>query len=203
MQKPKFEPKPMRDPARPVVVPVLALAAVLALLACAPSPASPARDRPGRPGTPAVSPAGPASPAGAAAEAPLTGTRWTVTGLLGRAGATPLPAAARGAAYFTLTPEGSASGNLGCNRFSAPVAYAPDGSVAFGPVLATRMACTGPRGEVERALTALFATGPLTVRLTDRSLQLTAADGASGLTAATTPDGATTAGATTAGAQPG
>ncbi|MCB5182788.1 META domain-containing protein [Streptomyces antimicrobicus] len=214
-------------------IPLVLAAAVLALgcgpAASRPAPAGPAAalgtppsgtaDPAPAPSGPAPDPTGPApDPSGPAAGVPLTGTRWTVDRLIADGRSVPVPAAARGAAWFTLSAEGRASGNLGCNRFSAPVAYAADGSVAFGPVLATRMACTGPPGEVERALTALLAAGPLTVRITDRSLLLTAADGASGLTATTTPDGATTdaatataatatgataTGATTGGAQPG
>ncbi len=44
------------------------------------------------------------------------------------------------------------------------------------------MACTGPLGDLERTLTELFGSGPLTWRIQGPGLTLTAADGR-GLTA--------------------
>ncbi|MEU8436522.1 META domain-containing protein [Streptomyces sp. NPDC029216] len=105
-------------------------------------------------------------------DAPLTVTDWAVTSLSG----TPLPAGAAGRARFTLAPDGSAGGNLGCNRFSAPAAV-EGATVTFGPVTSTRMACEGPAGEVERTLTGLLGAGPLTWKVQGRTLTLTAADG--------------------------
>ncbi|MEU3402707.1 META domain-containing protein [Streptomyces sp. NPDC006670] len=91
------------------------------------------------------------------ADAPLTVTGWTVTALAGA----PVPAAAAGRARFTLAPDGTAGGSLGCNRFSAPAAV-EGATVTFGPVTSTRMACEGPAGEVERTMTRLLGAGPLT-----------------------------------------
>ncbi|WP_121015650.1 META domain-containing protein [Streptomyces sp. 3211.6] len=107
-----------------------------------------------------------------AAAAPLTVTDWTVTALSGA----PVPAGAAGRARFTLAPDGTAGGSLGCNRFSAPAAVTGD-TVTFGPVTSTRMACEGPPGEVERTLTGLFGAGPLAWKIHGRTLTLTAADG--------------------------
>ncbi|MFF4583064.1 META domain-containing protein [Streptomyces sp. NPDC001389] len=106
------------------------------------------------------------------ADAPLTATEWTVTALDG----VPVPAGAAGRARFSLAPDGTAGGSLGCNRFSAPVAV-EGATVTFGPVTSTRMACEGPAGEVERALTGLFGTGPLTWTVRGRTLTLAAPDG--------------------------
>lgn len=104
-------------------------------------------------------------------DAPLTVTSWTVHTV---AGAT---APGDREARFSLSPEGQAGGTLGCNRFSAPVTV--DGTtVAFGPLTSTRIACEGPAGEVERALTTLFGSGPLTWKVQGRTLTLTAPDGA-------------------------
>ncbi|MFF4371552.1 META domain-containing protein [Streptomyces sp. NPDC001594] len=111
------------------------------------------------------------------ADAPLTVTGWTVTALDGA----PVPAAAAGRARFTLAPDGTAGGSLGCNRFSAPAAV-EGATVTFGPVTSTRMACEGPAGEVERTMTRLLGAGPLTWKVQGRTLTLTAADG-QGLTA--------------------
>ncbi|MFE1555713.1 META domain-containing protein [Streptomyces sp. NPDC058734] len=103
-------------------------------------------------------------------DAPLTATAWTVRSVAG----TTAPADRE--ARFTLTPEGQASGTLGCNRFSAQATV--DGTtVTFGPVTSTRMACEGTAGEVERALTTLFGAGPLTWKVQGGTLTLTAPDG--------------------------
>lgn len=117
----------------------------------------------------------------AAADAPLTTTPWTVESLVSGTTSASLPAEAAGKARFTIAPDLAVSGSLGCNRFSAKVTV--EGStVTFGPLTSTRMACEGPVGDVERALTELFGSGPLTAKTEGRTLTLTAADG-KGLTA--------------------
>ncbi|MER5809775.1 META domain-containing protein [Streptomyces sp. NPDC002033] len=112
-----------------------------------------------------------------AANAPLTATTWTVASVDGAAA----PAGPPGPARLTIAPDGTASGSLGCNRFSAPVTVA-GATLTVGPPTTTRMACEGPAGAQERALTALFAAGPLTWKIQERTLTLTAPDG-KGLTA--------------------
>ncbi|MEU2389113.1 META domain-containing protein [Streptomyces sp. NPDC007369] len=114
-------------------------------------------------------------------DAPLTVTEWTVTGLISGGTAASVPAQAAGKAVFTIGPDAGASGSLGCNRFSAKAEV--DGPrITFGALTTTRMACTGPEGDLERWLTELFGSGPLTWRIEARTLTLTAADG-KGLTA--------------------
>ncbi|MFD4868803.1 META domain-containing protein [Streptomyces sp. NPDC058412] len=114
-------------------------------------------------------------------DAPLIVTDWTVDSLISGETVSSVPAEAAGKARFSLAADGTASGILGCNRFSAKATV--DGStVTFGPLTTTRMACEGPAGEVERTLTALFASGPLTSKIDGRTLTLTATDG-KGLTA--------------------
>ncbi|MFG2983003.1 META domain-containing protein [Streptomyces sp. NPDC048258] len=116
-----------------------------------------------------------------AADAPLIVTEWTVDSLVSGATVSSVPAEAAGRARFTIAADGAASGSLGCNRFSAKATV--DGpTVTFGPLTTTRMACEGPAGEVERTLTELFGSGPLTWKIQDRTLTLTAPDG-KGLTA--------------------
>ncbi|MEV0415288.1 META domain-containing protein [Streptomyces sp. NPDC050448] len=117
----------------------------------------------------------------AAPDAPLTTTQWTVESLVSGGTAASLPAEAAGKAWFTIAPDFAVSGSLGCNRFSAK-ATVEGSAVTFGPLTSTRMACEGPVGEVERTLTELFGSGPLTVKIQDRALTLTAPDG-KGLTA--------------------
>ncbi|MEV7522759.1 META domain-containing protein [Streptomyces sp. NPDC091371] len=115
-----------------------------------------------------------------AADAPLIVTEWTVDSTVNGDTAASLPAEAAGKARFTIA-DGTVSGTLGCNRFSAKATV--DGStVTFGPLTSTRMACEGPTGDVERALTDLFGSGPLTWKTKERTLTLLAPDG-NGLTA--------------------
>ncbi|MGW5344286.1 META domain-containing protein [Streptomyces sp. HUAS TT3] len=114
-------------------------------------------------------------------DAPLTVTEWTVTGLTSGDTAASVPEPAAGKAVFSLGADGSASGSLGCNRFSAEAGI--DGPrITFGQLTTTRMACTGPEGDLERTLTELLGSGPLAWRIEARTLTLTAADG-KGLTA--------------------
>ncbi|MFD3873499.1 META domain-containing protein [Streptomyces sp. NPDC058623] len=109
-------------------------------------------------------------------DAPLVATHWTVDSLIDGESVSSLAPEAAGRTRFTLAADGAASGNLGCNRFSAPATV--DGpSLTFGPLTATRMACAGPTGEVERALTALLGSGPLAWKVQGASLTLTAPDG--------------------------
>ncbi|MEU6865223.1 META domain-containing protein [Streptomyces sp. NPDC046876] len=114
-------------------------------------------------------------------DAPLTATTWTVNGLVSGDTVASVPAGTEGRAVFTLGSDSTASGTLGCNRFSAP-ATVQGSRLTLGPLVTTRMACTGPAGDLERTLTELFGSGPLTWRIRDRTLTLTAADG-HGLTA--------------------
>lgn len=116
-----------------------------------------------------------------APDAPLAATEWIVDSLVDGATVSSVPAEAAGRARFSLTADGAASGSLGCNRFSAK-AVVEGSSVTFGPLTATRMACEGPAGDVERSLTALLGSGPLTWKIQGQDLTLTAADG-KGLTA--------------------
>ncbi|AXE27037.1 META domain-containing protein [Streptomyces globosus] len=114
-------------------------------------------------------------------DAPLTATQWTVTALLGDGTAASVPAPAAGRAVLRIGPDGAAAGNLGCNRFTAPATVEGD-RITFGELTSTRVACTGPEGDLERALTELLGSGPLTWRIRAHTLTLTAPDGR-GLTA--------------------
>ncbi|MFD8634001.1 META domain-containing protein [Streptomyces sp. NPDC059533] len=113
-------------------------------------------------------------------DAPLTVTQWTVDATINGDTVTSLPAEAAGKARFTIA-DGTAEGSLGCNRFSAK-ATVEGSTLTFGPLTSTRMACEGRVGAVERALTDLFGSGPLTWRIQEHTLTLVAPDG-NGLTA--------------------
>lgn len=107
---------------------------------------------------------------------PLVATQWTVDSLIKGGTASSVPADAEGRARFTLAADGTASGTLGCNRFNAKAAVEGD-RLTFGPLTTTRMACEGGPGEVERTLTELFGSGPLTWKVTGDTLTLTGAGG--------------------------
>ncbi|MFF3214528.1 META domain-containing protein [Streptomyces sp. NPDC002886] len=110
-----------------------------------------------------------------APDAPLVATRWTVDSLIKGETVSPVPAGTEGRAGFTVAADGSVSGNLGCNRFNASAAVEGN-RLIVGPLTTTRMACEGGPGEVERALTDLFAS-PLTWKVRGDGLTLTASDG--------------------------
>lgn len=108
-------------------------------------------------------------------DAPLIATTWIVNTLVTGDTAASLPADAAGRARFTIAADGTASGSLGCNRFNAKATV--DGArLTFGPLATTRMACQGAAGEVERALTELLGSGPLTWKVQGAALTLTGPD---------------------------
>ncbi|MCH0542138.1 META domain-containing protein [Streptomyces sp. MUM 203J] len=108
--------------------------------------------------------------------AALLGTTWTVDGLLTGGGASTLPVGTDGPARLTLGPDGSAHGGLGCNTFTAAVTVRPD-TLTFGPVATTRKLCDRPGGELEEHLLAVLRGGPLTYRVGNDTLTVTAGDG--------------------------
>lgn len=71
----------------------------------------------------------------------LCGTTWVVTHLNGDPVLSHAP---------TLLLEGErASGRGGCNRYTATIELGKKGSLHFGPIAATRMACLGDSGKRE------------------------------------------------------
>jgi heat shock protein HslJ len=64
--------------------------------------------------------------------------------------------------FSTVTGQRRASGYAGCNRFAGPYSL-KGGELSFGPFVTTRMACPGPRGDLERdyldALAHIAKTG--------------------------------------------
>ncbi|HET8986818.1 MAG TPA: META domain-containing protein [Trueperaceae bacterium] len=55
-------------------------------------------------------------------------------------------------AFFKLRPDGALAGTAGCNQMSSFVTFGEAGSVSFGPVIATRMACAEPQMAQEFAI---------------------------------------------------
>lgn len=109
-------------------------------------------------------------------DAPLYGTRWRVTSLVDGGVASSLPAGATGRAWFTLDREArTASGSLGCNRFTA-TATVRDGHLTLGAPRTTRRMCDGSLMDTEQALSTLFGR-TLTYRLGHRDITLTGENG--------------------------
>lgn len=112
---------------------------------------------------------------GSPSAAPLTGTTWEITHLLDEDGDGDHPRRAPGEAHFRIAPDGTVSGSLGCNRFSARAELDGDRFRLDRPVT-TRMLCQGRAMDTEKTLLKLFAD-PLRHELADGTLTLTAENG--------------------------
>jgi heat shock protein HslJ len=87
----------------------------------------------------------------------LADTAWSIVEIDGLA--------VEGQNYFLQFGAGRLSGQAGCNRFSGAYAMAGD-RLTPGPVIATRMACPGPRMEHERRALQVLS-GPVEARHPD------------------------------------
>ncbi len=96
------------------------------------------------------------SPSASAPAAPqLAGTQWRFVAVQGA----PVPHGVR--ATMRFDNGGRVSGNAGCNSFGASFLAEGDGSLHFGQVLSTKMACLQPEGAMEterRVMDALAHT---------------------------------------------
>lgn len=108
--------------------------------------------------------------------APLKGTKWTVDSLVDGTTAASVPEGTENKAHLTIAEDGTVGGSLGCNRFSSTAEVKGD-TITFGRIAATRKLCPGPEMDLERQLTALLESGPVTYEVEDRSLTLTAENG--------------------------
>jgi heat shock protein HslJ len=100
-----------------------------------------------------------------AEDAPLSGTKWTVT--------TPR---ADGRAHLTFDAQkGTVSGSLGCNKVNAK-ATVRDGNITLGPPATTRMMCEDSLMADEKTLLRLF-DGKLKYGVDHQTLTLTSANG--------------------------
>ncbi|MFV2118013.1 META domain-containing protein [Streptomyces sp. Act-28] len=108
--------------------------------------------------------------------APLEGTRWDVDTLIEGRTATSLPAGVQGRPHLVIGADGTARGNLGCNNFTATVKADGD-RLTFGSLAVTRRLCARPGNELERKLYATLSSGPVTYRIRQRALTVTAQDG--------------------------
>jgi heat shock protein HslJ len=110
-------------------------------------------------------PAVPAAPAAAR----LSGTSW----VLARLGNLPLPGNVQVTAKFDT--DGTVSGNAGCNSYNGP--YTVDGgSITFGPLISTEMACPEAQMAVETAYLAALGKATAWTIDSEGKLSLTGAD---------------------------
>lgn len=118
--------------------------------------------------------------------APLKGTKWSVETLLDGKTASSLPAGVKGRPHLTIAPDGSATGNLGCNNFTATVKAEGD-KLTFDALAVTRRMCTTLQNGLEQKLYGTLGSGPVTYRIEDRRLTVTAQDGSGFGALATAP----------------
>ncbi len=83
---------------------------------------------------------------------PLTGTRWVVDGLVSVDAVSSVPAGVIAALIFDAD---RVEVEAGCNTGAGPVAI-DDGTLTFGPIALTEMACAGDAWVVEQAVTAVL-----------------------------------------------
>ncbi|MEU7060168.1 META domain-containing protein [Streptomyces sp. NPDC046197] len=109
-------------------------------------------------------------------DAPLYGTKWTVTALGSHGTSVSLPKNAK--PYLVLDrASGKVTGSLGCNHVWAQ-ATVRDGHITFGRASTTRMMCDASLMRTEKSLLRLF-DGTATYRLDHRTLTLTSQNGES------------------------
>ncbi|MDH2393230.1 META domain-containing protein [Streptomyces sp. HNM0663] len=116
-------------------------------------------------------------------DAPLTGTKWTVTSLVSGETVSSAPAGAEQKAHLTLDDEGTMRGSLGCNTFSvAADVDAAQSTITLSKLATTRKLCEGPEAELETAVLRVLEQDSVTYEIEQRALTLTAENGR-GLTA--------------------
>lgn len=111
---------------------------------------------------------------------PLVGTPWRVDSLISGEAVSSVPAGAE--ATVTFGEDGTVAVAPGCNRGSGSYEQG-EGTVTVGQLALTRMACPGPRGELEAAVLEVLGSGELTVEIEAARLTLRAGDTGLGLRA--------------------
>ncbi|MGQ4382334.1 META domain-containing protein [Streptomyces sp. SAS_270] len=106
-------------------------------------------------------------------DAPLHGTKWTITALGDADVAESLPEGAK--AYLTVDAKGRLTGRLGCNDVTAK-ATVRDGHITLGAPATTRMMCDRSLMNTEKTLLGLFRS-TVAYELDHRTLALTSTNG--------------------------
>ncbi len=88
----------------------------------------------------------------AAPDLPLAGTTWTVDGLVTADAVSSMPAGVSASMVFA---DGQVAVHAGCNRGSGQ-ATVTDGTITFGPIMTTRMACQPVAMQVEKHVLAVL-----------------------------------------------
>jgi heat shock protein HslJ len=102
---------------------------------------------------------------------PLEGTEWTLTGLLSGSGDTgAVSTVPQGVTATVRLSDGSLSADAGCNRLMGRYTVAGD-QLVVARLTSTKMACHGPRGEVENAVAAVLG-GTMTFAIDGDQLSL-------------------------------
>jgi heat shock protein HslJ len=107
---------------------------------------------------------------------PIEDTVWTLTTIIANDAASSIPMDA--ASTLTIT-DGTAAVATGCNTGSASAAIG-DGTITFGPLALTKMACEQPLMDLESSVLSVLA-GDVTFEIEAGSLTITNSSGAAGL----------------------
>ncbi|MGW0016705.1 META domain-containing protein [Rhodococcus sp. NPDC003382] len=111
---------------------------------------------------------------------PLTGTEWVATTMYTPDATVTSVALERSAPSLLVDEDGSVSGSTGCNRFTG-TAQIGDGTLTFGPLATTRMACPDPEvAAVENHVLAVLA-GETVYEIDAATMRITAPNGVDGL----------------------
>ncbi|QNE75994.1 META domain-containing protein [Streptomyces finlayi] len=102
---------------------------------------------------------------------PVTGVRWNVQSMTVDGKKSTAPAEA----HVTMDSQGKATGNLGCNHYTANVRVEGD-TVTLGPGTTTEMACEKDVQDFENALARAFS-GTLKAAVVNKTLTLTTGKG--------------------------
>lgn len=100
---------------------------------------------------------------------PLAGTRWLLTTIIEGDAAMSVPQGV--VASLELSADGNFSLHAGCNQGGGRYTV-EGGTITFGDVMLTRMACDEPRGSVEAAVLAVLGAGQVAYTITADSLSL-------------------------------
>jgi heat shock protein HslJ len=114
-----------------------------------------------------------------AAEAPLEGVTWNLTGILENGGVASLILDTEITAEFTA---GTIAGSAGCNRYTAQLTL-EGAAVKIGPAASTRMFCAEPEGVMEQEQAYLAALEQVVgIEISRNTLHLLNAEGLALLT---------------------
>jgi heat shock protein HslJ len=113
---------------------------------------------------------------------PIEGTVWTLTAVIDGESASSIPMDATSTITFINgadAADGTVVVETGCNSGSATAAIG-DGTITFGPLALTKMACEQPLMDLETSVLSVLA-GDVTFEIEAGSLTITSSSGTAGL----------------------